>query len=73
MNQEKMWRYAIRGVQTELFEARQKLDAVNALGDGGAGLSASERERMARALEIEIKRIEEDVHELKDFPVVSIL
>lgn len=64
MNQENLWRYALRGAQAELCEIREKLAAVNALGDGDAGVSKGERERMARALENAVKLIKEDIHEL---------
>lgn len=64
MNQEKMWRYALMGAQAELSEVEQKLAAVNTLGDGDAGVSKGERERMARALENAVRLIKEDIHEL---------
>lgn len=67
MNQEKLWRYALRGAQAELCEIREKLAAVNALGDGAADVSKGEWERMARARANTVKQIEADVHELRNF------
>ena len=65
MNQEKLIRYALRGAQSELSELRIKLAATQAVQPCEAGITPAHKESMVRAMQADVSRILDDIHELE--------